>query len=206
MTVKGDSQLNTLTTSSNTSVGGTLSVTKTITTYAPISQDSYDETVPTTKWTTDAIDSAITASSSIPVGGIIMWSTSDIPKNWALCDGKTYEGIKTPDLIDLFIVGAGNLYTLDKNGGESTVTLTIDEIPSHNHEITDNGHSHTIPATKIDKTGQDSGQSNYLQPVDNTTIASGDDITNITINNSGGGLPHNNLPPYYALYYIMRIK
>ncbi len=46
---------------------------------------------------------------TVPVGGIIMWSgvLSRIPAGWALCDGRTKDGIKTPDLRGRFVVGYG---------------------------------------------------------------------------------------------------
>jgi hypothetical protein len=46
--------------------------------------------------------------SSIPVGGIIMWSGvgATLPSNWKLCDGSTYGSLVTPDLRGRFVVGA----------------------------------------------------------------------------------------------------
>jgi microcystin-dependent protein len=63
---------------------------------------------------------------------------------WALCDGQTHSGITTPDLRDRFVVGAGNTYAVDATGGLDTVTLTVAQMPSHNHPIVDPGHTHVI--------------------------------------------------------------
>lgn len=51
----------------------------------------------------------------IPIGGIITWSGAiiDIPDHFALCDGQN----GTPDLRDMFVVGAGSTYAVDDTGG-----------------------------------------------------------------------------------------
>ena len=72
-------------------------------------------------------------SSSVPQGSIIPWygSIGNVPKGFALCDGK----IGTPDLRDTFLVGAGNSYKLGNTGGVNMVTLTIAQMPSHEHDV-----------------------------------------------------------------------
>ena len=104
---------------------------------------------------------------SIPVGGIIMWSGTtgtSLPSNWKLCDGSTYNGITTPDLRGRFVLSsttptsangnialAGGLSTRNVNatGGVETVTLLEGQMPSHSHSVSattvSNGsHNHTI--------------------------------------------------------------
>jgi len=81
---------------------------------------------------------------TIPIGGIIMWSgaIASIPTGWALCNGSS----GTPDLRDRFIVGAGSGYSVGNTGGSNSVTLTTDQIPSHNHSASTNtagNHSHS---------------------------------------------------------------
>lgn len=62
----------------------------------------------------------------------MIWSgnSSNVPDGWVLCDGNN--GI--PDLSDKFVLGAGNQYNVGDTGGEESHTLTIEEMPSHNHE------------------------------------------------------------------------
>ena len=69
---------------------------------------------------------------------------------WAICDGKTHINPKTkkpfvtPNFTDRFIVQAGGNYEVGDTGGSDTVTLTIPQLPAHNHGVTDAGHIHQI--------------------------------------------------------------
>jgi hypothetical protein len=141
-----------------------------------------------------------TAQPSFPVGGIIMWSGSiaTIPTGWFLCDG----GNGTPDLRDRFIVGAGSSYAVAATGGSRDAIVV-----SHTHTATvnDPGHAHSYSAlvtTQPHPTG--SGSSEARGSISgNTTGGSG---TGISVSNSptGSSGTNANLPPYYALAYIMR--
>lgn len=129
-------------------------------------------------------------SEALPAGAIIMWSGTidSIPTGWQLCDGTN----GTPDLRDRFVVGArqddagvaktnvsGSL-TLD--GGEAYHRLTIAEMPAHTHS--ESGHFNHGAQHRDDNVGAQ------------TTTQTG---------STGGDQPHNNLPPYYALAYIMKL-
>lgn len=157
---------------------------------------------------------ALKSGDSVPAGGIIMWSgaINTIPEGWALCDGTN----GTPNLRDRFIIGAGNGYAVGATGGETTHTLTTSEMPIHTHTQNahnhyDAGHQHVsassgFPAlAPIPQPGggysRNSG-SGYVADVGNGYA----NIQNNTATNqnSGGGAAHNNLPPYYALAFIMK--
>lgn len=79
---------------------------------------------------------------TIPIAGIILWSGAieDVPTGWALCDGNN----GTPDLRNVFIVGAGDAYAVDDTGGADEVDI------SHAHAVgslvndTLGAHQHTI--------------------------------------------------------------
>lgn len=66
-----------------------------------------------------------------PIGTIVIWSgTADnIPTGWQLCDGTN----GTPDLRDKFVLGAGTTHNVGETGGNEEVTLTVEQMPKHNH-------------------------------------------------------------------------
>lgn len=88
----------------------------------------------------------------VPLRGIILWPGAivDIPANWVLCDGTN----GTPDLRNVFIVGAGDAYTVDDTGGEDASNLEHRHASggyaaaedSHTHDVTGStaadSHSH----------------------------------------------------------------
>ena len=87
--------------------------------------------------------------SSFPIGGIIMWTGSYVPEDWALCDGTDApNGSPTPDLQDRFIKGAGSVSVGTTGGSTNTgsTSLSPAQMPSHNHSGPDHTHggpSHT---------------------------------------------------------------
>lgn len=132
-------------------------------------------------------------------GIIVMWSgaVDKIPTGWALCNGQN----GTPNLVNRFIVGAGSSYAVGATGGSNTVTLTVDQMPSHTHTITDPGHAHEY-TEHAGRQGTAQGGGDYGTIwTDDTEKAK----TGITINATGSGQAHENRPPYYALAYIMKL-
>ena len=151
-----------------------------------------------TTWTSAAPTAFLT-------GMIILWSGSiaSIPAGFALCDGAS----GTPDLRDRFIVGAGSTYAVDATGGSADATL-----PTHTHTatststVTDPGHNHTF----VIRNTIDNGNSAYTavggQVGTGTVSTAFTSITVATTNDNAGTSGTNaNLPPYYALAYIMKL-
>ena len=136
------------------------------------------------------------ATGTIPVGGIIMWSgtIASIPTGWNLCDGN--DG--TPDLRNKFILGAfsdgsGSTYpnvSTGATGGSANAVLI-----SHTHTQvgggTDDDGGNRVP-------GSQSGGT-----LSNISTSGLDVNGNPTSSQTG---TNANLPPYYALAYIMRVS
>lgn len=127
-------------------------------------------------------------SSNLPIGSIVMFygDADHLPSNWDVCDGTN----NTPDLRDLFIVGAGKNYNLGNTGGLESVTLTPEEIPPHTH-----GYQEFRAVNDDWESGGDASPNNSTGGLIPASTAS-----------SGGGGPHENRPPFYALFYIMRMS
>jgi hypothetical protein len=135
-----------------------------------------------------------TWGSGFPSGGIIIWSGSSasIPSGWLLCDGSS----STPDLRNRFVVGATSTYAVGATGGSADAIVV-----SHTHTITDPQHSHGYKS--FNSTGVNSSGALFEGADDiNTTTSSAS--TGISINTTGVSGTNANLPPYYALCYIMK--
>jgi microcystin-dependent protein len=75
-------------------------------------------------------------------------------------------------------------------------------MPSHNHGITDPGHTHSYLHATINSTKSMGGnQTREPEETKDTDIG----YTNITIQNKGDGQSHNNLQPYITCYIWKRI-
>jgi microcystin-dependent protein len=143
-----------------------------------------------------------------------MWSGSaeNVPSGWALCNGSN----GTPDLRNRFVIGAGNTYVVKSTGGEASHTLTLDEIPAHDHVATSSQYTHTHEVSLENKRAQSTNSTSsdrkaWNSPPQGSLQKRTDYIANdthnhtITINKTGSGKPHNNLPPYFALCFIMKL-
>ena len=150
----------------------------------------------TTAFVTSALNTAL------PSGVILIWSgaSSAIPAGWYLCNGTN----GTPDLRDRFVVGAGSTYVVGNTGGSKDAVLV-----SHTHTatVTDPGHTHSINnSTNVLRAQGGSNGSNSGTNWRNDTISNNSATTGITVANSTEGVSgtNANLPPYYALCYIMK--
>lgn len=69
-------------------------------------------------------------------------------EGWAFCNGQTFTtadgNFTTTNLLNKFVVGAGDDYEVGDTGGANTVTLTEDQMPTHAHTVNDPGHDHTV--------------------------------------------------------------
>jgi len=171
----------------------------------PIVDVSADETKKIT------LENLANAGSGLPIGAIMEFAGDTAPAGYLICDGSaisrtTYSGLfqtigttygtgdgsttfNIPNLKGKIPVGIDtndtDFDTLGETGGTKTVTLTIDQIPSHSHEL----NSSYIPDGSNGRWGV-----SYISDasVKETTIP------------TGGDQPHNNLQPYIVLNYIIK--
>lgn len=114
--------------------------------------------------------------------------------DWHVCDGTN----GTPDLSGRFILGASTSHAAGTTGGEETHTLTVAEMPSHTHGIYhDDNFSAHYNATTITNV--------WKQALVNSTNPNISPPVNTHTQATGGGNAHNNMPPYYALVFIMKL-
>lgn len=158
-------------------------------------------------------------TTSVPPGGIIMWSGTTIPDGWLLCDGTN----GTPDLRDRFILGAGNTYAVGNTGGSNTISAA--NLPPHTHS---KGSLKTASGGSHDHSGNINWYKYYLTSSTVTDWLSypyiGDSINkkkdgtyqvkvlpdgnhshSITGTTGSTGSGTNYMPKYYALAFIMKL-
>lgn len=118
----------------------------------------------------------------------------------AICDGRL-----APDLVNRFILGAGisdtdaTVVAVGAEGGQETVTLTVPQLPSHQHL---NGMSDDITTAFV------YGSTTEGMPGASTTDIDTGGSTNAyqgKTSSVGEGEGHENMPPYYALIYAKKL-
>ena len=175
-------------------------------------------TAPTASAATNTTQVATTAfvqtalASAFSTGMIMMWSgtIATIPTGWVLCNGSN----STPDLRNRFIIGAhsdsaGVAYST-VTGSNTQTGGTKDAINvSHTHTITDAGHTHangsynqllsTTGSGTVASFNNDANEPDLRGSGTISTVTTG-----ITIDSAGSSGTNQNLPPYYALAFIMK--
>lgn len=166
-----------------------------------------------------------------PVGGIIMYSgaVAAIPSGWALCNGAS----GTPDLRDKFIIGAGSdllgvsqtniTGSQTKSGGNKdlvvpththTATFSGTALAAHGHGVNDPTHAHGYTSPSPAANNAAGGIPDYISVTGGTTsyaatgisiqaASAGTPAGTVAVNNAGVSATDANLPPYYALAFIM---
>jgi len=142
-----------------------------------------------------SIDNKSFLDNAIPKGVVVAWSGNLPPEGWSLCDGLDGK----PDLRGRFILGwtTNNtselvtndphtnitINTIKEKRGKEKVRLTKDELPEHNHEY--------------------NRPDNYSCECRSGGCVCGgtNDVTKMV----GKNIPHDNMPPYYVLAYIIKI-
>lgn len=129
-----------------------------------------------------------------PIGSIYLSINSTNPSTLF---GGTWEQLK-----DRFLLGTGDTYSNGSTGGEATHKLTVSEIPSHTHSVTEyNINAKYELATQYRTIGTSKSHYDAL-----TTSDTSKHTTSKTSGSSGSTSAHNNMPPYLTVYMWKRIS
>lgn len=156
------------------------------------------------------------------VGEIRMFAGNYAPRGWLLCDGSllsisdnqvlytllgtTYGGdgqtsFALPDLRGRVPVGQGTsrlgtTYVMGQQAGSETVSLTINQLPSHSHTpLASSSATTTSPEGAVWGTGD---TVEYVaMGTSNVSMNPG------SVSGVGGGQPHNNMMPFLPIGFII---
>lgn len=171
-------------------------------------------------------------------GSIMDWAGTIVPEGYLACDGSAISRINYPQLFSVLgttwgpgdgsttfnlpdfrgrvLIGANGSYPVGGTGGSPTVTLSVANLPAHNHAVTDPGHTHTITDPGHSHTVPASSSAGSAGALTGTALAgsTGTATTGITVNsattgittqNTGSGTAVNILPPYAVVMRIIKI-
>ena len=137
----------------------------------------------------------------IPIG------SSEPDTNWVICDGVTTNGIAVPNLQSKFIKGGSGSNQKTTGGAVShshtvystgTTTLSVSQMPSHNHSYEDNTKEQRTCSCTESCNSKNQHCWEYPQ-----TSSSGDSTAHSHGQSTSASINH--WPPCYTLSYIMKI-
>lgn len=164
------------------------------------------------------------------VAEIRIFAGNFAPSGWALCNGQlipiqqntalfsllgtTYGGdgrtnFALPNLQGSAPLNAGqgpglSLRDLGESGGEQNVTLLETEMPAHSHTV----QCSSGPSNSASPANQNfgSGGGRGRPPAYSPSSASNVSMSPLAVSITGGSLPHNNMPPYLCLTFIIALQ
>lgn len=123
----------------------------------------------------------LTAQGAYPVGAIYLSVTEVDPSSLF---GGTWERIG-----GRFLLGANSTYAAGSTGGEAANTLTVDEMPKHDHEVDNlNASGNATPFMTV-QAQDEKGYGGNVQTM-----------------SSGGSKANDNMPPYLAVFMWKRVS
>ncbi len=149
---------------------------------------------------------------------IRMFSFAFPPRGWALCNGQllpinqnqalfsllgtTYGGngqtnFALPDLRGRTPISFDGTHLLGEKAGEESHTLTLSEMPSHNHIVQASTGLTNAPSPASNFSAQNAGA---YALTGNTTMAPG------AVTNVGGSQPHENMGPYLVISFCISLQ
>lgn len=175
-------------------------------------------------------DYTIEACMEIPIGTISMWAIATPPTKWKICNaqsllradypelfaviGTTYGAVDgthftTPDFKDYSPMGAATTVALGAAAGANLQAIAPNQMPIHNHGVTDPGHNHTQHiGNNVNMRAFVAGGSGTLTATGAATssandMVTGQNTTGITTQNAGGSVPLNMLHPVKGVHFII---
>jgi microcystin-dependent protein len=151
---------------------------------------------------------------------IRMMSFDFPPKGWAFCNGQnlpinqnqalfsllgtTFGGngqttFALPNLQGKVPIHVGSGFTLGNTGGETAHTITVNEMPAHQHleQVSSSATGGvSVPANNV------LGSASNMYRAPDNLIA----MNSATISNTGGSQPHENMQPYLALNFCIALQ
>lgn len=149
-----------------------------------------------------------------------MFAGNFAPQGWMLCQGQTLpiaqndalfnligttyggDGVNTfnlPNLSSRVPVHQGNGFTLGQIAGEESVTLTLQQIPQHNHQVSCNAASSNSTTPAGASPGAASSNAFVAGASANATMSPA------AVSSTGGSQPHDNLMPFLAINFIISL-
>jgi microcystin-dependent protein len=151
--------------------------------------------------------SLATKGGGAPIGTIAIWSgtVASIPMGWMPCDGEDGR----PDLRSRFVLGASDTHPIGSTGGSADAVVVAHShgMGAHTHSVNDPGHDHSY----YHQQGGEPYITGHQYLDRDGTMRTGSSTTNITIGPAEGDTSPagedgtgRNIPPYYALLYIIK--
>lgn len=127
-----------------------------------------------------------------PIGYVYISTININPSSYF---GGTWEQIQGK-----FLLACNSTYTAGSTGGEATHKLTVNEMPSHAHDMDEASYGGGGYKNKLGIRGDGGGSSHYV-----ASYSQSNSYSTYVPQPSGGGQAHNNMPPYLAVYMWKRI-
>ena len=154
------------------------------------------------------------------VGEIRMFGGNFAPAGWMFCDGAllaisemetlfnligtTYGGdgqstFALPDLRGRVPIHMGNGFILAETGGVETVTLNVQQIPSHSHPLLASAGPGNLSTPQNNVTAASSSVQIYIEDSTDSNMNAA------AVGNIGGSQPHDNMQPYLCVNFIISL-
>jgi microcystin-dependent protein len=156
------------------------------------------------------------------VGEIRMFAGNFAPAGWMFCEGQllpisenetlfqligtTYGGdgqstFGLPDLRGRLPLHQGNGFILAETGGAEEITLTVNQMPAHTHQVLATANTASAAAPQDQVLAASSGATISPYGTDNPTTT----LTPLSVTPIGGSQPHTNFQPYLCVDFIISL-